>query len=160
MNYVKMKTHFNRNEKQSLDAFIKLQRASNSLNQYLNKQLKDAGITENQFATLEALYHLGPMCQKSLSEKLLCSPGNMTTVVDNLEKNGHVIREIDISDRRCHNIKLTTEGEKLIGGLFKTHLENIVSVFEILNEKEQEILSEYCKRLGRQKLLNNKKEDK
>ncbi|MBT3251741.1 MAG: MarR family transcriptional regulator [Candidatus Marinimicrobia bacterium] len=150
----------NKQEKQSLDAFIKLQRASNSLNHFLNKQLNDAGITENQFGTLEALFHLGPMCQKSISEKLLCSPGNMTTVVDNLVKNGHVIREIDPADRRCHHINLTKEGRVLINELFKTHRQNIILAFEVLTEKEQEVLSEYCKRLGTQKLLNNKKEDK
>ncbi|MBT3935354.1 MAG: MarR family transcriptional regulator [Bacteroidetes bacterium] len=155
-----MKTKFDIKEKQSLNAFIKLQRASNSLNQYLNKQLKDAGITENQFATLEALLHLGPMCQKTLSEKLLCSPGNMTTVVDNLVKNGHVIREIDPADRRYYQINLTKEGKKLINDLFNTHRQNIILAFEVLSDQEQYILSDYCKRLGTQNLLNNNKEDK
>ena len=155
-----MKTKFDIKEKQSLNAFIKLQRASNSLNQYLNKQLKDAGITENQFATLEALLHLGPMCQKTLSEKLLCSPGNMTTVVDNLVKNGHVIREIHPADRRYYQINLTKEGKKLINDLFNTHRQNIILAFEVLSDQEQYILSDYCKRLGTQNLLNNNKEDK
>ena len=155
-----MKTKFDIKEKQSLNAFIKLQRASNSLNQYLNKQLKDAGITENQFATLEALLHLGPMCQKTLSEKLLCSPGNMTTVVDNLVKNGHVIREIDPADRRYYQINLTKEGKKLINDLFNTHRQNIILAFEVLSDQEQYILSDYCKRLGTQNILNNNKEDK
>ena len=34
----------------------------------------------------EALYHLGPMRPNELARKLLRSPGNMTTVLDNLER--------------------------------------------------------------------------
>ena len=84
----------------------------------------------------------------------------MTTVVDNLVKNGHVIREIDPADRRYYQINLTKEGKKLINDLFNTHRQNIILAFEVLSDQEQYILSDYCKRLGTQNLLNNNKEDK
>mgnify|MGYP000381933987 CR=1 FL=1 len=38
------------------------------------------------FGILEALFHLGPLSQKSLGQKVLSTKGNITTIVDNLEK--------------------------------------------------------------------------
>ena len=49
-------------------------------------------LTAPQFGVLEALYHLGPLCQKDLAAKILKSSGNMTMVIDNLEKRDLVRR--------------------------------------------------------------------
>ena len=46
------------------------------------------------------LLHLGPMHQRELGRKLLKSSGNITLVVDNLEKRGLVRREREREDRR------------------------------------------------------------
>lgn len=60
-------------EIRTLNAFIKLMRATESMNNRLNKHLADADLTVSQFGVLEALLHLGPLNQKSLAEKLLKS---------------------------------------------------------------------------------------
>jgi MarR family transcriptional regulator, 2-MHQ and catechol-resistance regulon repressor len=146
-----MPTHF-QGPKQSvraLNAFINLARASDSLMARLSLQLESEGLTTGQFGILEALLHLGPMCQKTLAEKLLRSGGNITLVVDNLEKHGWVRRERQDDDRRKILVHLTPEGRKLIGRIFPRHVEAIVEEMSRLEPAEQEALRNICRKLGR-----------
>lgn len=148
-----MGTHYqgNKKEKRTLDAFIKLMRATESLNNRLNRHLSDADLTVSQFGVLEALLHLGPLNQKSLGEKLLKSGGNITLVIDNLEKCNFVERQRDPKDRRAMLIHLTKKGERFIKSFFPKHLEQIKEEFSILSEKEKEELARICKKLGLKK---------
>lgn len=145
-----MATHYKgtTEEVNTLNAFIKLMRASESVNARLNRNLADAGLTVSQFGILEALLHLGPQNQKRLGEKLLKSGGNITLVIDNLEKNELVERKPDPNDRRAVIITLTPEGKKFIKKFFPKHLEKIVDEFAILTEKEKKDLANICKKLG------------
>jgi MarR family 2-MHQ and catechol resistance regulon transcriptional repressor len=77
----------------ALDTFIKLSRASESLDARLLHRNTLCELTLTQFAVMEALYHLGPMSQTELGAKLLKSGGNITLVLDNLEKHGYVERQ-------------------------------------------------------------------
>lgn len=145
-----MGTHFegSTSEKNTLNAFIKLMRATESLNNRLNRHLSEAGLTVSQFGTLETLYHLGPLNQRSIGEKLLKSGGNITMVIDNLEKCGHVKRKKDPTDRRAVLIHLTEKGEAFIRDFFPRHLEKIKEEFSVLTESEKKQLAELCKKIG------------
>lgn len=147
-----MGTHYKGSEKEvnTLNAFIKLMRATDSLNNRLNRQLSDAGLTVSQFGVLEALLHIGPLNQKALGEKLLKSGGNITLVIDNLEKSGWVKRQKDPEDRRSMLIHLTEEGEEFISSYFPRHVEQIMSEFDVLSDDELEQLSAICKKIGLQ----------
>jgi MarR family 2-MHQ and catechol resistance regulon transcriptional repressor len=136
-------------EQRSLDAYIKLRRAANTLSALETAALREFGLTESRFGVLEALLHLGPLRQKDLAEKLLCSAGNLTTVVDNLERDGLVERRRDGSDRRVVNIHLTSAGRTLIEKLFPRHAAAIVNWFAVLEPDEQRRLSDALRRLGR-----------
>jgi MarR family 2-MHQ and catechol resistance regulon transcriptional repressor len=112
--------------------------------------LREAGLTESQFGVLEALFHLGPLRQTDLANKLLCSAGNLTTVVDNLERDGLVGRRRDDSDRRVVTVHLTSNGRDLIEDLFPRHVAAIVNWFAVLGPDEQLRLSDVLRRLGTQ----------
>ncbi len=135
-------------EKNTLNAFIKLMRATESINNRLNRHLAEADLTVSQFGTLEALYHLGPLNQRTIGEKLLKSGGNITMVIDNLEKCGYVTRRKDPDDRRAVLIHLTPEGKRFIKNFFPKHLDRIKKEFSVLSEKEKETLADLCKKLG------------
>ena len=75
-------------ERLALSTYLKLTRASEGLWNRLAPGLQRADLTPSQFGVLEALYHLGPMHQCDLGERILKSSGNMTLVIDNLEKRG------------------------------------------------------------------------
>lgn len=137
-------------ERRALDAYIKLRRAANTLSALESASLREFGLTERQFGVLEALFHLGPLRQTDLASKLLCSAGNLTMVVDNLERDGLVERRRDSEDRRVVTVHLTADGRKLIEHLFPRHVAAIVNWFAVLESDEQVRLSEALRRLGRQ----------
>ncbi|TVQ04418.1 MAG: MarR family transcriptional regulator [Balneolaceae bacterium] len=148
-----MGTHYSgtESEKNTLNAFITLMRASETLNNRLNRHLSDADLTVSQFGTLEVLHHLGPLNQRTIGEKLLKSGGNITMVIDNLEKNSYVKRKKDPEDRRAVLIHLTPKGKKFIEEFFPKHLEKIKQEFSVLSESEKKTLALICKKLGLQK---------
>lgn len=112
------------------------------------KIISNHGLTPGQFGIMETLYHKGPLCQKELAQKLLRSGGNITKVVDNLERDGLVVRVRDKNDRRYYRIELTLKGLKKIESLFPQVLENLMTRFSILTTEEQTQLAFFCKRLG------------
>lgn len=135
-------------EKRALDAFIKLTRSVLSVESYLNRRLAESSLTPSQFGVLETLYHLGPLCQREIAEKLLASSGNVTHVVDNLEKQGWVIRERDEADRRMVIVSLTDAGREHISGMLPAHVAAIADMMDALEPDEQEALAALCKKLG------------
>lgn len=136
-------------EKAALEAFIKLMRASNTVGSEMTEHLGEWGLTSSQFGVLEAVYHLGPMCQKAIGEKLLKSGGNISVVVDNLEDRGLVRRQRMPSDRRYVRVHLTEEGEGLISDLLPSHVALIAERFGCLTLEEQQELARLCKKLGK-----------
>lgn len=145
-----MGTHYKGSprEVRALEAYIKLTRASESVNAKLMSQLSVENLTTSQFGTLEALYHLGPLCQKAIGQKILKSGGNITLVVDNLEKRGLVERVRNTDDRRFITVGLTAAGRALIERVFPEHAGRIVEAMKSLTAQEQEQLSALCKKLG------------
>ncbi|NIP38474.1 MAG: MarR family transcriptional regulator [Candidatus Dadabacteria bacterium] len=135
----------------SLNAFINLLRAAGSIEGRLSGNLDNFNLTTSQFGVLEALHHLGPLSQKEIGNKILKSGGNITKVVDNLEKKGLVTREKNLKDRRFYNIKLTEKGNILIEKIFPLHVKEIVKEFEILTDTELEKLRRLTRYLGKQK---------
>lgn len=134
----------------ALNAFIKLVRATESLTHRLHQHLETHKLTVTQFGVLEALFHLGSMHQKELAEKLLKSGGNITLVIDNLEKRQLVQRDREVGDRRCISVSLTPAGKQLISDIFPAHANAIAQQMSILSLEEQTELGRLCKKLGRQ----------
>jgi len=131
----------------ALDAYIKLMRAADSVTARAHAVLP-AGVTLTQFAALEALFHLGPLCQSELATKLLKSGGNLTLVVDNLERDGLVLRTRDTVDRRFIKVDLTPKGRRFIGALFPKVAASLTREFAALSPRDQLALARVCKRLG------------
>ncbi len=146
-----MGTHYKgtKDEVRALDAYIKLMRAAESVTLRLNPQLAAAGLTPSQFGALEALYHLGPLCQRDLGTKLLRSSGNITMVVDHLEKRKLVKRKREGQDRRFVTVHLTEEGRRLIGKILPGHVFAIMGEMSSLTKREQEDFDRLCRKLGR-----------
>jgi MarR family transcriptional regulator, 2-MHQ and catechol-resistance regulon repressor len=146
-----MPTHFTGCEDavRALNAYITLVRASDSVLSKTAAHLESEGVTMGQFAVLEALLHLGPLCQHALAAKLLRSGGNMTLVVDNLQRQGWVKRVRQEKDRRMVQIHLTPKGRRLIARIFPEHAKVIARVMSELTAEEQEDLRRIARKLGR-----------
>jgi len=135
-------------ERRALDAFIKLVRCAEALSARVEGPISGISLSVSQFGVLEALYHLGPLYQKDLARKILKSTGNITMVVDNLEKRGLVVRMLDEEDRRHYFVKITKAGKRLIASFFPSHVARIVKEINALSGEEQEELARLCKKVG------------
>ena len=135
-------------ERLALSTYLKLTRASESLWNRLAPGLQRHDLTPSQFGVLEALYHLGSMHQRDLCERILKSSGNMTLVIDNLEKRGLARRERSVEDRRFIQVHLTEEGTRLIRRVFPAHADAITRQLAVLTPEEQRALGNLCRKLG------------
>ena len=133
----------------ALDMWVKLARAYATFNKATVKDIRRYGLTQPQFGTIECLGHLGPMTIGELSRKMLVSGGNMTCVVDNLEKEGLVVRRHSETDRRSVIVALTLEGEELFARIFPLHARFITETAGVLTAEEQEELARLLRKLGR-----------
>lgn len=132
----------------ALNSYTKLMRAADSVTSRTSRQMTAADLTISQFGVLEALLHKGPLCQRDIAAKILKSTGNITMVIDNLEKRGLVRRERDSADRRYLTVHLTDAGSALVARVFADVEAAIVAEMGSLSEDEQELLGTLCKKLG------------
>jgi len=136
-------------EVRALNTFIKLMRAGEAVGARLAQAGTLGPLTFGQFAALEALYHLGPLRQNVIGAKTLRSPGNMTLVIDNLEKAGWVTRTRVAEDRRAVEVALTPKGRRLIARILPKHIGAIVAQMGVLTPDEQQTLGALCRKLGK-----------
>jgi MarR family transcriptional regulator, 2-MHQ and catechol-resistance regulon repressor len=138
------------NEELALSTYIKLVRAAESVSARAHRHLLDEKLSFGQFSVLEALYHLGTLCQKDLADKILKTPRNITMIVDNLEKRNLVKRERDTGDRRYIHVHITEDGTRLFEKIFPRHIECLEREMKILTPSEIEELGRLCRIIGKQ----------
>ena len=146
-----MPSHYQgtKTELRALNAYINLTRAANTLEAVMAGQLEALGLSVSQFGALEALFHLGPLCQHEIAAKLLKSGGNITMVIGNLEKRGWIRRERVASDARLIRIHLAPAGRRQIAKILPPHVAAITKIMRNLSNQDQESLRILCRRLGR-----------
>jgi MarR family 2-MHQ and catechol resistance regulon transcriptional repressor len=147
-----MSSQFNGSKKikEALNSYIKLIRSAESLSSRINLELSEYGLTESQFGVLDALLHLGPMKHKEIGKKILKSGGNITMVINNLERRELVQRKRGEQDKRQFIIHLTSKGKNKILDTLPHISKSIKKHFEILNKEEQKELQRLCKMVGLQ----------
>ena len=135
-------------QRKALNVFVKLMRATNTAANRIHVHLKDDNLTVSQFGVLEALYHLGPLTQSELGDKILKSNANLTTVVDTLEKKILVERERGSDDRRKVTVKLTEAGMDLISRVFPRHAQVVANELAFLGDEDKATLEKLLRKFG------------
>ena len=97
-----------------------------------------------QFSTtlprFDLLAQLEPLAMDELSRLLMVTGGNVTAIVDQLEKEGLVERLDEPADRRAFRIRLTRAGERSFGEMARAHEEWVVELLAGLSRREHEEL--------------------
>lgn len=135
-------------ERRVLDAYVKLSRALATVDAAVHRPLADAGLTASRFGALEALWHLGPLNQRELGRKILKSSGNVSVVVDGLERDGLIARERAATDRRNVIVSLTNAGRARIEAVYPAHVARLVAAFDHLRADDVDRLAELARALG------------
>lgn len=74
---------------------------------------------------------------RELSERLLVSAGNLTGIVDRLEKERLAYREVLPHDRRSFRIQLTQKGRSRAKQLIRQHARDIQEIVSVLPRKDR-----------------------
>ena len=133
----------------ALRLWTTLARCYGTIHKELAHKLAEYDLTTAQFGVLEALHHLGPLTLGDLAEKLLVTGGNVTYVMDRLQKDGLVTRRRCSQDRRVVWAELTEEGRSLIEEVFPGHAAYIEQLMSELGAGEQAELRHLLKALGK-----------
>ena len=81
--------------------------------------------------------HPGGLKMNELSRLLMVTGGNITAIVDQLEKEGQVERLDDSADRRAFRIRLTRSGEKSFLEMARAHEQWVVELLAGMSRREQ-----------------------
>lgn len=136
----------------SMNAFINMMMTADHISAFVHSHLKELGLTISQFGVLEALFTKGSMCQKDIAAIIRKTTGNMTTVIDNLEKNGLAVRDKDMNDRRYFTVRITDKGRELLRSSFEIYRKKVTEVMGVLDESEQNQLMDICRKLAKTKV--------
>ena len=84
--------------------------------------------------------HADGLKMGELSRLLMVTGGNVTAIVDQLEKEGLVERLDEPDDRRAFRIRLTRAGEKTFTDMARAHEDWVVELIAGLTKREQDEL--------------------
>ncbi len=115
------------------------------------------GVTLPRFDLMSALYReQAGLTMGELSRRLLVSNGNVTGIVERLQKEGLVKRWVLPTDRRIYSVSLTPKGRAAFKELADCHRDWISEIFDGLQDDE---LTEMIKMMDRLRdILKNQKE--
>lgn len=126
-----------------------LSRAHTAVHERAREDMARHGLTQTEFAVLEALYHKGPLLHGEIRDKILVSSGGITYLVDRLEDRGLLGRRECPGDRRARYVFLTEAGIELMDRIFPEHARALAVAFQALDEEDQERLTDLLRTLGR-----------
>lgn len=132
----------------SLNLFVVLARAYNSVTSRTNRDIHSYGLNTTEFGVLDLLYHRGPQPLQKIGEKVLISSGNITYVVDKLQKKNMLTRRASQDDRRVIYAELTEEGRHFFEQIFPGHRDVIMDAVSGLSLKEKEQAISLLRKLG------------
>lgn len=132
----------------ALDLYIALSRASQWVLAHADRDIRKHGLNRTEFGVLELLYHKGPQPLQQIGSKVLMSSGNITYVVDKLEKKGYARRRVSTEDRRLIYAEVTETGAAFIEQVFPQHATVIEAAVAGLDRQEQKQAIELLKKLG------------
>lgn len=145
---MKTKKHYGESNDLNLKTVIALSRTNNKLQKRSNTIFREAGLTTMQFSVLEVLYHKGDLKIGEIIKKILATGGNMTVVINNLEKEKLIEKCSDPTDSRASVISITDKGKKKMEEIFPKHLLDLETFFSKISEDEKKNLIQILKKLN------------
>ncbi|MFJ5963676.1 MULTISPECIES: MarR family transcriptional regulator [unclassified Bacillus (in: firmicutes)] len=144
-----MRLSFNEEEvERSMTLYKVFARAFKSVSEHSIRDSKEHGFNPTEFAVLELLYTRGAQKLQQIGSRLLLVSGNVTYVIDKLERNGFIEREQDPKDKRSVYAHLTDKGRSYLDKIYPIHSLRIARAFSGLTRDEQEQLIRLLKKAG------------
>jgi len=142
----------------SLRLWLRLLSCTTRVEDRIRQKLRESfDITLPRFDLMAQLErHPEGLTMGELSRRMMVTGGNITTIVDQLEKEKLVVREVGVHDRRSFMVKLTMAGRKAFKDMAVAHEAWVASMFEGLSSNQ---LSQLYTLLGSLKKNLQKQEE-
>lgn len=131
-----------REDHSALRIWLRLLTCTQLIERRVRSGLREAfGTTLPRFDLMAQLErHPEGLKMNELSRLLMVTGGNVTAIVDQLEKEGLVERLDEPADRRAFRIRLTKSGERTFIEMARAHEEWVVELLAGLSRRDQEEL--------------------
>jgi DNA-binding MarR family transcriptional regulator len=113
----------------------------------LQRGLLKAGVTAPQFEVISLVFRMNDVKLKEIGQRLLITGGNLTGIMDRLEKTGLILRIRDTDDRRIIKAKLTPKGLETFQRADRLYKQELREIFKDLDGQQKRILSGLLRKL-------------
>ena len=129
--------------------FYNIEQAIKTYRMYAQKQIKshDLKITIDQWLVLKSLKENPKATQQELAETVFKDTASITRIIDLLVKSEFVEGEINLIDRRKFDLKITSNGEKILSKTHSIVLENRKKALNGISENDIKILNETLQKI-------------
>ena len=129
--------------------FYNIEQAIKTYRMYAQKEIKshDLKITVDQWLVLKSLKENPNATQQELAETVFKDNASITRIIDLLVKSEFVERETNQNDRRKSNLKITSNGAKILAKTHSIVLQNREKALEGISENDIKILNETLKKI-------------
>ena len=123
----------------SLRLWLRLLSCTTRVEDKIRQKLRESfDITLPRFDLMAQLErHPDGLTMGELSRRMMVTGGNITTIVDQLEKEKLVAREVGVNDRRSFTVKLTQAGRDAFADMAIAHEAWVADLFEGLSVNQQ-----------------------
>ncbi|MCC3861555.1 MarR family winged helix-turn-helix transcriptional regulator [Pseudemcibacter aquimaris] len=137
-----VESKYTERQRESLKLWIELLRYSNKLEQIIDDKLRqNYGQNISRFDVLSQLVRENGdgLTVGELASRLIASKGNITGLIDRMQKDGLIVKTAKKDDRRSFIITITDNGTKLFTEMAENNaqwVENALSALDMEHMKE------------------------
>ena len=123
----------------SLRLWLRLLSCTTRVEDKIRQKLRESfDITLPRFDLMAQLErHPDGLSMGELSRRMMVTGGNITTIVDQLEKEKLVARQVGVNDRRSFTVNLTKAGREAFAEMAVAHEEWVTDLFSGLSTNQQ-----------------------
>jgi DNA-binding MarR family transcriptional regulator len=125
-----------------------LARVSQQWQRLARRELAAANVRTQYYHVLASLADDGDAAQAALADRISFDRSDLVSVLDELERLGHVVRRTDPADRRRNIVAITPAGEKLLIEMDQLVYAAEARLLEPLSAAERKILLALLSRLA------------
>jgi MarR family 2-MHQ and catechol resistance regulon transcriptional repressor len=139
----------NRDRYLAIRSVIELGEAAQALEDIMSTHLARFGLSPPKFRALVELHMAGDrgLNQSELSRKLKVSRANITGLIDRMEKDGLVTRELHPTDKRAFHVALSERAEGMVNAFLPAHNDFVHRAMSGLEYSEKETLIALLRKL-------------
>ena len=121
-----------------LEVFPALRWCAYRIQRFMQAEADQYGLTDGATRVLMHLKHSGEQPLGALAAGMHVSPKNVTLLMDQLEKEGLVLRVPDPADRRSVRARLTNQGQRVVGEFLREFMTHSLELVENLPQEDLE----------------------